>query len=113
VYRRILYAAAALVCSLTHPACEYVEPGSEVMSQPHGHDMFYPGPAFAARLAHELAEQTRLVWATGTHTSQPVPIMAMGPAMYARGVQGYGHNTDIAHILFAALEGRPMVSRDE
>lgn len=81
----------------------YVEPDTTTLPQPHGHDDFYPHNPFRNRLSMQFVDDTHLVWATGTHTSAPVPIMAVGNPKYAQQVVGYGHSVDVGNIIFAAL----------
>lgn len=57
-------------------------------------------------LGRVLADQNHAVWATGTHTSTPVLVMAMGPRRYAERVRGYIDNTEIAKIIEDAFNGR-------
>jgi alkaline phosphatase len=42
---------------------------------------FYPKPVerASAELARLLSDRTGIVWASGTHTSTPVPLFAVGP----------------------------------
>ncbi len=81
----------------------YVEPGTEILPQPHGHDRFYPHDPFRNRLSMQFVDDTHLVWSTGTHTNTPVPIFAVGSEEYAGRVRGYGHAVEVGHIIFAAL----------
>lgn len=81
-----------------------VEPGTTLVPLPDAIDEFYDGDPFIIRLGRKFVDEIQLVWSTGEHTSAPVPIMGMGPAEYARRVQGYGHSTRVADIIFAALK---------
>lgn len=84
-------------------AALFVPPGSTIIPMPAGSDKFFFDSPWQDRLSMQLGEDTKMVWATGTHTSTPVPVMAMGPADYASRVNGYRHLTDVAHIIFAAM----------
>ena len=79
----------------------YVDPDTGTV--PHGYDRFYPHNPFRNRLSMQFVDDTHLVWATGTHTSTPVPIMAIGNPDYAQQVLGYGHSVNVGNIIFAAL----------
>lgn len=79
--------------------------GSEHLPQVRAHDEFYPSDNFSARISHALTPETKLLFATGTHTSTPVEIFAAGPAHLASLVRGYGHNTRVADIVRTALRG--------
>ena len=60
---------------------------------------FHPDPNHyrSGKLAGIFARQTGIVWATGTHTATPVPIMAVGPGSNA--VRGLHDNTWIHHYI--------------
>jgi alkaline phosphatase len=47
----------------------------------HSLEQFYPYPSFhhSAMVAREISATYGVVWATGTHTSTPVSLMAKGP----------------------------------
>ncbi len=81
----------------------YVAPGTGTLPQAHAHDAFVPHDPFHNRLAHQFVDHTQLVWATGTHTSTPVQVFAMGPLHYSLRVLGYHHNSRVGQIIFDAL----------
>ncbi len=55
----------------------------------------------AALAARKLAKHTQVVWSTGGHTSEPVPLLGFGPG--ASAVLGIGVNTRVHQILRDAL----------
>jgi alkaline phosphatase len=55
-------------------------------------------------LARMVARQTGFYWGTSGHTTEPVPVGAMGPGE-AR-FRGYMDNTDFARALHGLIEGR-------
>jgi alkaline phosphatase len=57
-------------------------------------------------LGRAMADQSHAVWAVGTHTSTPVPVMAVGPTRYSDRVRGFIDNTEIAKIIEDAFNGR-------
>lgn len=56
-------------------------------------------------LGRAVAKQTSTVWSSGTPTSTPVMIMALGPEEYANRVRGFIDNTEIAKIINDAFLG--------
>lgn len=52
-----------------------------------------------AALARALAEQTGVVWATGTHTHTPVPAIAYGPERATRAFRGWMTQPDVGRAL--------------
>ena len=85
----------------------HVEPTTATLPQPQpqpqGPDRFHPHDTFRNRLSMQLVDDTHLLWSTGTHTSTPVPIMAMGKPEFAEQVRGHGHSVAIGALIFAAL----------
>jgi alkaline phosphatase len=76
-------------------------------AQPHDFaDFFVHKSVHPNMMARVLADQNHAVWAAGTHTSTPVPIMAVGPTRYADRVRGFIDNTDVAKIIEDAFNGR-------
>lgn len=80
-------------------------PGTERLSLPRVIDLYDPERTFTNRLANIVDQPPKLAWAAGSHTTMPMLIMSMGPREYASRVQGHGHDTRVAHIIFAALTG--------
>ncbi len=90
----------------------YYVPDHEKLSAryfPYIHDFAatYPDPDMArtAIIARALADQTGVVWGTGSHTSTPVTVSALGPETIARQFNGYLQQTRIGQLLQAALLG--------
>lgn len=82
------------------------KPGKNDAS-PHDFAEFYIHKSIHSNmLGRALATQNHAVWASGTHTSTPVQVMAMGPQRYADRVRGMIDNTDIAKIIEDAFNGR-------
>lgn len=46
-------------------------------------------------IGRELAKEQNIVWATGTHTHTPVPVIAWGPENYAKRFSTLSHHTDV------------------
>ena len=82
------------------------KPGNQD-AEPHDFSQFYVHASIHPdMLGRVLASQSHAVWAAGTHTSTPVPVMAYGPERYAERVQGFIDNTEIAKIMEDAFNGR-------
>ena len=66
---------------------------------------FYPDVrnARTALIARALAEEQGVVWGTGTHTSTPVPIIAVGPIEAAKPFAGFHEQWEVGRLLQAAL----------
>ena len=76
-------------------------------AEPHDFGSFYVhASVHPDMLGRVLADQSSTVWATGTHTSTPVPVMALGPDRYSKQVQGFIDNTQITKIIEDAYQGR-------
>ncbi len=74
-------------------------------AEPHDFSSFYVHESVHPDLlGRVVADQNHVVWATGTHTSTPVPIMAVGPSRYTDKVRGFIDNTEIAKIIEQALK---------
>jgi alkaline phosphatase len=60
---------------------------------------FYPKPVerASAELARLLSDRTGIVWASGTHTSTPVPLFAVGPGQSA--FRGLADQYEVGHRL--------------
>ncbi|WP_431688058.1 alkaline phosphatase [Hahella sp. NBU794] len=54
-------------------------------------------------LGRAMSESQNVVWATGTHTSTPVPVMAFGPASATEGFSKLLHHTDIGKLAKSAI----------
>lgn len=69
---------------------------------------FYPyyNDAKAALIGRAIAEQQSVVWSTGTHTAQPVPIIAVGPSDFVKLFGGLHHSTEIGQIISKVWESR-------
>jgi len=63
---------------------------------------YYPG-AQTALVGRELGTAQNVVWATGTHTHTPVPVLAIGPG--AEDFAGMHHHTDLGQLLKRAVGG--------
>ncbi len=50
-----------------------------------------------------IAPKTHLVWSSGNHLSNAVPVGSIGPSRFTRSLQGIIKNTDIAHIIHQAV----------
>ncbi len=57
-------------------------------------------------LGRAVAPETSTVWAASSSTSTPVMALATGPSAYAERIRGFIDNTQIAEIIFDALEGK-------
>ena len=57
-------------------------------------------------LGRQLARQQSLVWGTGTHTSTPLVVLAMGPLGVRERFARFQHHTAVGKAMIAALEGR-------
>lgn len=57
----------------------------------------------AAAISRVLADQTNVVWATGTHTHAPVPVFAWGPRGLEQRFDHLLHHTEIGRLLFEAM----------
>lgn len=55
-------------------------------------------------LASVVGKQQNTVWATGTHTSTPVPVIAWGPASVTKQFDGLMHTTDWANYTIDAIK---------
>lgn len=66
----------------------------------------YRGDNRAVLLARALAVDNNVSWSTGTHTSTPVPIFALGPPSRTREFGGLLHHTDIGRLALEALRSR-------
>jgi alkaline phosphatase len=76
-------------------------------AQPHDFGHFYVhASVHPDMLGRVTADQSHAVWAAGTHTSTPVPVMAVGPTRYSDRVRGFIDNTEIAKIIEDAFNGR-------
>lgn len=76
-------------------------------AQPHDFGHFYVhSSVHPDMLGRATADQSHAVWAAGTHTSTPVPVMALGPNRYTDRVRGFIDNTEIAKIIEDAFNGR-------
>lgn len=76
-------------------------------AEPHDFSQFYVHASIHPdMLGRVLASQSHAVWAAGTHTSTPVPVMAYGPQRYAERAQGFIDNTEITKIMEDAFNGR-------
>ncbi len=74
-------------------------------AEPHDFASFYVHESVHPDLlGRAVADQNHVVWAAGTHTSTPVPIMAVGPSHYTDRVRGFIDNTEIAKIIEQALK---------
>jgi alkaline phosphatase len=69
----------------------------------HSLEQFYPYPTFhhSAMVAREISAQYGVVWATGTHTSTPVALMAKGP--HAERFVGWHHIREVGEKLLSVL----------
>ncbi|WP_031433390.1 alkaline phosphatase [Methylomarinum vadi] len=54
-------------------------------------------------IGRALAKEQNVVWATGTHTHTPVPVIVWGAERYARPFSSLSHHTDIARRLIGVL----------
>lgn len=55
-------------------------------------------------VARFIAKHQNVVWATGTHTSTPVTVVAYGPVSAASKFKGWHHSTEIGRIMLQALD---------
>ncbi len=58
---------------------------------------------FSAKLGAILGKHQNVTWGTGTHTSSPVGVFAVGPKHWAQKYQGAHHSTEIGLLNLAAL----------
>lgn len=63
-------------------------------------------------IARVQAHQTHAVWNTGTHTSTPVPVLAVGPRNLIEPFDGFMHHVDIGQQLFRILGLEPVSPYD-
>ncbi|WP_305908091.1 alkaline phosphatase [Methylomarinum sp. Ch1-1] len=54
-------------------------------------------------IGRALAKQQNIVWATGTHTHTPVPVIAWGPERHVRRFSTLSHHTEIGLWMMEAL----------
>jgi alkaline phosphatase len=71
----------------------------------YGLDEFYPfkKKGFSMSIAKVLGKYQNIVWGTGTHTSTPVPIIALGPKKITDQFDGAHHSTEIGKMTFKVL----------
>lgn len=56
-----------------------------------------------ALIAREIADQQKVVWGTGTHTSTPVFVIAFGPESIQNTFDGLWHSTDIGRKMIESM----------
>ncbi len=68
-------------------------------------EAFYPFVQLnrQALIAREIAEQQKVVWGTGTHTSAPVLVIAFGPGPIQNKFDGLWHSTDIGKMMIQSM----------
>ena len=81
-------------------------PAADAVTDPcsgHSLEQFYPYPNFhpSAMVAREIAATYGVVWATGTHTSTPVALMAKGPQ--GERFAGWHHIREVGEKLLTVL----------
>ncbi len=59
-----------------------------------------------SNLGRVVAEQQNVVWSTGTHPSNPVPLIAVGPPAATAGFGKLMHTTQWAQQAFDLLQKR-------
>jgi len=72
-------------------------------------EFWYSGARPFRILNSIIAERTMVLWSTGGHTAQPVPIGSAGPEKYTSRLNGIIPNTRIAEVLKQAVNERMNV----
>lgn len=87
-------------------ANEYYRPGHPQLGEKYvplilDFPAFYPYPqaAKAARISRLLSAQQSIVWASGSHTAAPVPLIAAGPKEFTGVFAGLHHGSEIGSML--------------
>lgn len=72
----------------------------------HDFKEFYTntGTAASTLIARAMAKMSNTVWATGSHTSTPVGVFAVGPKDAVDKFNGVYHNTKVGELLFEAID---------
>lgn len=100
---------------LEQEANEYRHPGHDYLNAeyfPKVHDFkefyVYGQDVRMDLIGRALAKEQNVVWASGTHTHTPVPVIAWGPESYARRFSALAHHTDVGRWLFEILTDRQV-----
>ncbi len=74
-------------------------------------ELFWNQASYATRmLNHILADSSQIIWSTGNHTSEMVPLGAVGPRQWLNRLQGICANTDIGNVMKDAIaEGHTVI----
>ncbi|MCA9565571.1 MAG: alkaline phosphatase, partial [Myxococcales bacterium] len=75
----------------------------------HDFEAFYPfsEDTRASLLARALGEQQSVTWSTGTHTSTPVELLALGPDSVTALFNGLMHHAEVGQTLLRIVGGQP------
>lgn len=90
---------------------EYFIPGHKYLkkrSLPLVHDFkefyAYSDEGRNCLMGRAIARRQGVVWATGTHTSTPVIVIAVGPETHTNGLRGLHHTTDVGKFMKRLME---------
>lgn len=98
---RFLFAiiASVQICAFTLFSCAQKLPSEQEIKL-----LFFEGHSRPHKMLNDaIAFQTHVVWSSGNHISNAVPVGSIGPSRFTRLLGGMIKNTDIAHIMHKAV----------